>query len=220
MATVRRYDFELTGTTPLLMHRDSIEGCDLLSEWRKDKANRNSSVAGDDRSPPWSWQTYLYEDGEKLVMPFENLMASIRKAAATMILKKQKTFKEISQSGIRSAVEYFDFYSAGKPVLLEHIHALKDKPFAEQAEGVKKYGFTLFCKRATINGKSKNIRVRPRFNSWGVKGTLHIVADEITGDRLQELLSAAGDVGLGDWRPGCKTPGVYGIFSAKVKLAK
>ena len=51
--------FELVGEMPLLMHWDNIEGGDTLKEWRQDPKNKNQSVPGDDRSPSWTWQTYL-----------------------------------------------------------------------------------------------------------------------------------------------------------------
>jgi len=66
---IKRYRFELTGFMPLLMHADNIEGSDELTEWRKLPANKGLSVPGDDRSPGWTWQTYLYHDGEHVVMP-------------------------------------------------------------------------------------------------------------------------------------------------------
>lgn len=54
--------FELTGTTPLLMHADDVDAADALIEWRQKPDNKNISKPGDDRSPPWAWQTYLYRD--------------------------------------------------------------------------------------------------------------------------------------------------------------
>ena len=88
--------FELTGEMPLLMHSDDVEAADELKEWRKDPANKDLSVAGDDRSPAWTWQTYLYSDGEHVTIPGANLMVNLRTAATQIILKKQKTFKELS----------------------------------------------------------------------------------------------------------------------------
>lgn len=213
-----KFDFTLTGRTSLLMHQDSVELADTLDAWRKDSANRSMSKAGDDRSPGWTWQTYCYANDAKercLAMPAENIMACLRKAGAQMILKKQKTFKEATQSGLLLDSEFCTFLVDGKEIPVSALDKIKDKPFAEQSEAVKKLGFTLFVKRAVI-GKSKHVRVRPKFPNWQVKGTVHVLVPEITKDILQKLLELSGSVGLGDWRPGGKTPGSYGMFDAKV----
>lgn len=211
---MREYGFELVGTMALLMHSDNIEAADELDAWRKDPANKNSSRAGDDRSPAWTWQTYLYHDGEHVVMPQENIMVALRQGGAQMILKKQKTYKEISQSGLMISSEYCDFLCNGKKIPLSKLPA-RDVPYNKQAEWAEKNGFCLFAKRAKI-GTSKHIRIRPRFDSWSVRGRVQVVAPEITEDVLQQLFTLAGRGGLCDWRPACKTPGPFGMFEAKL----
>lgn len=214
--SVKEFAFELTGIMPLLMHADDINAADMLMAWRKDPANKNLSVAGDDRSPAWTWQTYCYTNGTELVMPSENIMVALRQAGSQLILKKQKTYKEISQSGLLITTEFCNFKCNGKPVPVEPFKAIKDKPFAEQSAAAIKHGFKLFCKRAKI-GAAKHVRVRPRFDSWSVSGRIQILANEITPEVLAQLFDLAGRVGLCDWRPGCKTPGPFGMFSATLK---
>ena len=46
------------------MHQDDVELGDELKEWRKDPANSNLSTPGDDRTPPWTWKSYIYNDGD------------------------------------------------------------------------------------------------------------------------------------------------------------
>lgn len=213
---VKEFGFTLTGIMPLLMHADDIEAADMLMAWRKDPANKNVSVAGDDRSPPWTWQTYCYSDGEHIAYPSENIMVALRQAGAQLILKKQKTYKEISQSGLLITTEFCEFRNAGKQIAVDSLKAIKDKPFADQAKAAEKLGFRLFCKRAKV-GTSKHVRVRPRFESWTISGRIQILASEITPEVLVQLFNLAGRVGLSDWRPGCKTPGPFGMFSAVVK---
>ena len=65
-------------------------------------------------------------------------------------------------------------------------------------------------------GRQSHIRVRPRFDRWEITGELNIFAKEITDPILTEMLAMAGRVGLCDWRPGCKTPGPFGMFEAKL----
>jgi hypothetical protein len=208
--------FELTGLTAMLQHNDDVEASDSLDRWRKDSNNKNVSKAGDDRSPSWTWQTYLYHDGTHISLPSQNLMVCLRSAGAQMILKKQKTYKEISQSGMGILTEYVDLKIGGKQVLISSVHSLRDKTFEKQADAVRNLGFRLFVKRARI-GTAKHVRVRPRFDTWSISGLLTVVAQELTFESIERLFTIAGRVGLCDWRPGCKTPGPFGMFAAKLR---
>ncbi len=71
-------------------------------------------------------------------------------------------------------------------------------------------------KRAKV-GTTKHVRVRPRFENWTVRGELEVIAAELPFDIMEEIFNIAGRVGLSDWRPGCKTPGAFGMFAAKLK---
>jgi hypothetical protein len=212
---MQEYQIELTNTSPLLMHADDVEAADRLKEWRQSPVNKNVSVAGDDRSPAWTWQTYLYHADGNLCIPAANFMTCLRQAGTKKIMKKQTTYKEITQSSIFCSSDNLEFFDNGKKIPLTAIKAIDFDTFPEHMAAAKKLGFELFCKRATI-GKAKHVRVRPRFNNWSVRLSLSVTAQEITKPILQELLTIAGRVGLGDWRPGCKTPGPYGMFTAKI----
>lgn len=216
-----RLHFTLRGETPLLMHQDDVDASDRLQEWRRDPANKGVSVSGDDRSPAWTWQTYCYTDGKRLTIPSANLMVALRQAGAQLILKKQKTFKEISQSGMFCADEFLEFRCGPKleQVAAADIAAISEMTFTQQADAVRKLGFRLFAKRAKI-GTSKHIRVRPRFDQWAVSGDIETIAPELTLEVVRQLFNLAGRVGLCDWRPGCKTPGPFGMFSATVEQVK
>jgi len=216
---MRKFDFVLTGFMPLLMHADDIDGADELEAWRKNPRNKNISKAGDDRSPAWTWQTYLYHHKGCVVMPSENIMAALRTAGAQLILKKQKTFKEVSQSGLLIAGECCNFFSGGQTVSYDQIQAFRDEPWQTHIQKVESMGFTLFKKRARV-GTSKHIRVRPKFDSWSVTGTIMVLKEEITQSILEQLFQLAGRAGLCDWRPGCKTPGPYGQFEASLSEVK
>ena len=218
-----QYKFSLTGEMPLLLHADDIEAADALKAWRIAPENKNLSVPGDDRSPAWSWQSCLYSDGEHIAMPSQNVMVALRQAGAQIVMKKQKTFKEVSQSGMVITSEFCDFKVKGKQVPIKGISwqdssEAEPTTFREQCELAESRGFKLFVKRARI-GQSKNVRVRPRFDTWSVSGELNVVAAELTFEVLQKMFELAGRVGLGDWRPGCKTPGPYGMFEAKLMKA-
>ena len=219
MKDARMAKFTLTGITPLLMHADDVEAASTLADWRKAPENKNMSVKGDDRSPPWTWQTYLYRDANGfVVMPADNVMVCLRQAGAKMILKAQKTFKEITQSGLLIADETLDFTIGGKSIEVAQFVDARDDSFADQKKAAEKAGFDLLVKRAKV-GSNKHVRVRPKFTGWEVSGLIQVLAPEISFDHLKTLFALAGDVGLCDWRPGCKTPGRFGMFESKVAKA-
>lgn len=211
-------DFTLIGKHALLMHADDLDGSARLDAWRKAPENKNKSVAGDDRSPPWTWQTYTYNDGTHLCMPSANVMVALRAAGAQLILKKQKTFKEISQSGLLIDGEMCEFFTGPQrqKIAVKSLNAIAHLSFVEQAEEAEKLGFKLFAKRARI-GQAKHVRVRPRFEQWEVRGTVCVRKDEITFEILEKMFELAGSIGLCDWRPGCKTPGPFGQFTSELK---
>lgn len=216
------YGFKLTGTMPLIIHADDVMASDEVSEWRKDPANKNISVAGDDRSPAWTWMTYLYSDDGQLAIPQANLMVALRAAGAKIQLPKGKgSFKSLTQSGLLIGSDFLTFTVGGKSIPLEPIQALKSRSFNDQFQAVKKLGFELSVKRAKV-GTKKHVRVRPMFRTWEVSGSIAVAEAAITPDTLAQLFDFAGRfAGLGDWRPSAKeSPGPYGMFTAKVEPLK
>jgi hypothetical protein len=212
-----RFSFELTGSMPLLMHADDVEKADELSAWRKDPKNKSVSVAGDDRSPAWSWQTYLYSDAKAVVMPQECIMAALRFAGAKIAGKGKTTFKALSQSGIVISSDHCKFTQNDQPVMLADLSRFKNEPFSVHARTVRDMGFELLVKRAAV-GASKHVRVRPKFDAWKVSGQLETLDAAINGDVINQLFEIAGNLaGLGDWRPSApKKPGPYGMFKSKI----
>lgn len=211
--------FQLTGRTPLLMHADNVEAADELSAWQKDPDNKGLSKPGDDRTPAWTWQTYLYHDGKHLVWPSANLMVCLRQAAAQIILSKQKTFKEASQAGLAPQDEFLNLEGRNGKIPVAALHEIRDEPFVAHKEAARLHGFSLDARRAAI-GRAKHIRVRPRFDVWTIRGTLDVLLpDLLTKEVIIRLFTLAGNVGLGDWRPGGRTPGVFGKFTPKVQFS-
>jgi len=218
MKSIRTAEFTLKGITPFLMHADDVEAADMLKDWRKSPGNKNQSTAGDDRSPAWTWQTYWYlDDKGNLTIPSDNLMRCLCKAGSKIILKKQTSFKELTQTGLCLPSDTLDFRNAGAPVPVAEFVEHRDEKFADQKKRVQKAGFDLLVKRAAV-GQSKHVRVRPMFRSWSASGTIQVTAQEFDAEKLQELFDLAGTVGLGDWRPGGKTPGRFGMFESEVKF--
>lgn len=216
---MREYRALLTGDMPMLMHRDDVEAADALLAWRLDEANVGKSKAGDDRSPGFTWLSYLYHDGNVVVVPAENIMRALADGGAMLPTGKGKaTFKRQSQSGIIPRSIGWPLLLNGKTVPVAPLLELAaEVDFGPHADAARRLGFSLLVKRAKI-GQTKHIRVRPKFDHWSCEIRLSVRDDAITKNVLSSILSLAGQHrGLGDWRPGAPTsPGPYGTFTASV----
>lgn len=220
MAT-RTYEVTITGKTPLLMHPDNLDWADEMEAWKNSPANKKGSKAGDDRSPAWRWLGNLYHDDKVIVIPSDNLARCMMEGGAMVPVpggKNGKTFKAQSQSGMMTGEPQWPLLVGGKTVPIKPLMDLNgESVFAKHKEAAQEAGFMLFVKRAKI-GAAKHVRVRPRFDAWSATGTVVVWDDQITQGVLQDILDYAGNYkGLGDWRPGCRTPGPHGMFSATVK---
>jgi len=216
----RRYVVELTGTTPLLVRADNIEWADRMEAWAANKDNKKGSKAGDDRSPAWRWIGSLDHDGKQLIIPTDNIMRALMGGGAMVPVpggRGGKTFKSQSQSGIMPTDIGWPLLVGGKPVPWAPIADLcAENDFSAHKDRIAAMGFSLFIKRARI-GQAKHIRVRPRFDEWSATGDLVVTDGQITRDVLADILDSAGKYkGLGDWRPGGKTPGNFGMFTASI----
>lgn len=206
------FDFTLTGRTALLMHADNVDAADELDVWRKHPDNKGIRKAGDDRSPAWTWMTYLHHHDGRIAMPTDAIMAAIRGAGANISMGK-KSFKAETQSGLFIAEEFCPLVVRGKPVEISRVYKFKDEPFPVHLSECEKLGFKLFVKRAAIQN-SKHVRVRPRFDEWQVRGRIEVLSPAITPDILESMFKIAGaKCGLLDWRPSSKkSPGPFGQF--------
>jgi len=222
-AGVRTYRITLTGKTPLLMHADNLDWADQMERWKNNPESKKVSKAGDDRTPAFRWIGCLYHDGSVIALPGDNLMRCLMEGGAMVPVpggKNGKTFKAQTQSGCMVGEAYWPLQvGSGGTIPLERVMKLTEEPsFAQHQSAAAELGFMLYVKRAKI-GQSKHVRVRPRFDQWTVTGTLNVWDEQLTQDALVSILHYAGRYkGLGDWRPGGKTPGPHGMFDAAMQL--
>lgn len=223
---MNRYEVTLQGLTPLLMHKDNLAYAEKVHAWAMAPENKASSVAGDDRTPPWTWIGYLYHDGETVGIDADNVMTMLREGGAKVLTGKGKeTFKKQTQSGIMIDNQQFAIFVAdGNTVGMKDIKPLiGNMDFKEHIDTAELLGFELLVKRAKI-GRAKHIRVRPMFRNWVAVGTVTVLDEELTGitrDVLQTILNQAGALcGLCDWRPSSPSSGALGKFSPTIKAVK
>lgn len=217
---MRRFDVKLSGTTPMLMHYDNIEWADRMAAWRAVPENKKNSKAGDDRTPAFTWIGSLYNDGANVALPQDMMMSCLMKAGAMVPVpggKGGKTFKAQTQSGMMLATPFWRFEIEGQQVPMSAINPLiEERSFAAHCDAARALGFDLYVKRAAI-GKQKHVRVRPRFDRWDAIGQIVVWDEQLTPEALSDIFRFAGQYkGLGDWRPGGRTPGPWGMFEAEI----
>lgn len=216
-----RYKITLTGLdSDLLMHKDNIQWSERVKKWQKDPANKQISVAGDDRSPGWVWMGYTYVNDGLVCIEADNLMSMFRDAGKKVPgEKKNSSLKAITQAGIIVNEIAWPLKIGGQYIDWSNIDNLRNEnDFEKHEQAAVENGFELFVKRAKV-GQAKHIRVRPRFKDWSVEGTVTITEQSLKKSVLVELLNVAGArVGLGDWRPGSpQSPGPFGKFKAEIQ---
>lgn len=215
----KNYQVKLIGQTDIIMHKDNITFGEKVKAWTKDPANKKISVAGDDRTPPFTWLGYLYIANDRVVIDADNIMSMLRDGGKKCPAPTGRgSMKSQTQSGIMCNEIGWPLEVAGNQIDAKKLMELVEEPeFAKHEEAARNAGFTLFVKRARV-GTSKHVRVRPRFENWTASGTLTVVDPTITKDMLQTILTFAGAFcGIGDWRPSSPTPGQFGRFTAEIK---
>lgn len=219
---MRTYRVTLVGKTPLIMHQDNIEWADRMELWKKDPRNKAASKPGDDRTPPFRWLGAMYHDGQRMIVPSDNVMASFMRGGALLPTGKgQKTFKAQTQSGMMAPDLHWALTVDGKEIPVGGLikAGFEAVTYEEWNAIAADLGFLLFLKRVKI-GNMKHIRVRPRFNRWTLTGSLIVTDEAITAGILQQIGDGAGQyAGLCDWRPGSRTPGPFGMYEFRVEKA-
>jgi hypothetical protein len=219
---MKQYRITLEGLTPLLMHNDNLNFSEKVMAWRRDPQNKEHSVSGDDRTPPWTWIGYLYHDGKNIGISSDNIMTMLREGGAKVLTGKGKeTYKKQSQSGIMLDQQQFDLFCNNQKIGIEKVKDLiGNLEFNDHIELAESLDFELLVKRAKI-GRSKHIRVRPMFRQWVATGTLTVLDEELTGlteQILTTILKQAGSLcGLCDWRPSSPSSGTFGKFAPEVE---
>lgn len=218
-----KFTMTITGRTPLLMHKDNLDWQDRMKEWISDPDNKKKSVPGDDRTPGFTWIGSMYEADGKVVLENDMLFKCLVNAGAKVIKKGNTSYKGSVASGVFLDELTFPLLIAKKEVQVGNLikRLAEEMDYKKHCEEVAKLGFSLFAKRAAVNG-SKHVRVRPRFEEWACVVSGEVDEDELPKTMFEKIVGIAGTrIGVGDWRPSAKqSPGPYGMFSTEVKYGK
>lgn len=219
----KNYRVEITGMNDLLLHKDNIIWSERIKKWAKDPSNKKISVAGDDRTPAWSWLGCCYDANGIMTMDADCIMSMLREGGKKCAAPTGKgSMKSQTQSGIICAEIGWPLMINGKTINYKKMLDVlaNELDFEVHEQFARDNGFELFVKRAKI-GKNKHVRVRPRLSKWSCSGTLMVTDRQITAEMLKNILLFGGAYcGLGDWRPGSPSPGQFGTFIADVTEIK
>lgn len=209
----KRYEIILEGKTPLLMHRDNIE----LEFQEHVKGRIRGTKAGDDRVPPDTWKRYVYADDPNghVVIPALNMMAMLREAGKKFKVGNS-SLKAASQSDIWVEDDFIKLINRGEPTPAKDLSEIEGD-FSEQCKAAEELGFRLHVARVVVQ-KNRHVRVRPCFDEWKLKFTVTCSHEGLNPEQFRAIWRLAGRrVGLGDWRPGNRQPGRYGMFTCEIK---
>jgi hypothetical protein len=179
-------NISISGTAPLLMA--NIAAADPRNPIVKEKAKlekqNKAKARTEERSEQinkLSWFAYLYTRNSRVVMPADNLLATIVEGA-----KLSKLGMLAKQAAMFTDLDAYPLKYDG-PCELEDLYA--DGRFVDARMG---------C----LRGTSKILVVRPVFPEWGVTFDLTWDDEILDAQQVETVLGDAGRRrGLGTWRP-------------------
>lgn len=175
---------EITGITPLLLHRFTDEAAANATD-----STRSSIQSGDRGTPREQAEPSLYTYEGKPIIPGPNLFRAIIDGGKFFKAGKSKITTQKS-SLIPSCVSIEEIVI---PIKHKKPWEVDTRPIRIPATG------------------GRILRHRPRFDDWALTFSLSVDTDTLGTKLLREIIDATGKkIGLGDFRPDCK--GMYGKF--------
>lgn len=182
----------ITGTKPILMHNVRLANqLDPITRAIKEITGKQKKTDIDhERMAELAFKGSLYIDDEAgPYIPAPNIKACLVKAS--------KATRGLSQKLIPAV----DFMEVVNP--LEYVGPRT----ADELWANENYRFFAMVRVTS----SRVARMRPIFKKWQLEaGGIFDESQQVTKTQLEEVVHAAGSVGLGDWRP------TYGTFEAQL----
>lgn len=192
MSTLCKARAKISGTVPLIMHNGEM--ADPLGQFAEAmKEFSGKKTEADYREiARLEWLASAYIENGALVMPSDNIMASMRDAGKK--LKKGKA--TLTQNVLRGV-------SISPDNVLLQFQGPKDPAALAMSRA-----HTL-RKMARV-GTARIIRTRPKFMPWSLEFVIEYNDGQLDESDIKRLLDISGaEIGLGDWRP------KYGRFTVE-----
>ncbi len=187
---MKRIEFVLTGIAPLMMHNERLANPrdPQTAALKKLATQRKKSDETLEQVAKLEWFAGLYEQDGVVVLPADNILATIKAGARKRKLGKQ------AEAGVFSEKRAFPLQYDGP----KDIHALwEDGRF--------------FDYRSVKVMQARCMRARPRFDEWSVRVELVFDPEVLSDVDLIEAIETAGTLaGLCEKRP------QFGRFSVEV----
>jgi hypothetical protein len=177
---------KITGIVPLLMA--NIQAADkrnpiVQERSRVEKMNRGKAYTEERQGQidHLAWLAYLYQRKGVVVLPADNLLATVQEGA-----KLSKLGQLVKQAGLFCTHEFYPLDHDG-PADIDALYA--DGRFVDSRMG---------C----LQGRSKVLVVRPVFPRWSCSFNLEWDEEVIDREQIIKCLTDAGARrGIGTWRP-------------------
>jgi hypothetical protein len=187
---------KLTGTTPLLMHSDTLANplSPLTKEMKKTSGKRVKTDEDHELMAMLEFQAALYRDANgDLVMPSPNVHKCFIEGA-----RISKDGAKIERGVSLTQPEWEFEFSNPNEVDVDKLFFTEHKEFVDT--------------RSVKVGMTRIMRTRPRFEKWSVTVTVELNPAILNPEDLLTIAATAGrSVGLGDHRK----IGGYGRFSVE-----
>lgn len=181
---LKQIEIEITGVTPLLVHRFGEEA-------EQGKETRRIMVEKRDPRVEATKAAYIAKDGTFYFSAFSIPNAMAAAGSSHKMKGSRKTLRFVVPSAIRMAGDAITICNgSGKPA--------KD--------------FEVDSRPVTIpSTKGRIMRHRPRFDQWSASFTMMVNDDLLAPETAHQLLNEAGmTIGVGDFRPEKRGP--FGTF--------
>lgn len=176
----------IEGERPIIIQSDRlVDPLDPMSiekrRLAKHKDKASEAFQADIGRIEWFGALYLDDDCKpRLAIPCDNILRAMRDAAA------REKLGETVKREVTIDPPLIDFLDHGGPKDLEAMYA--DPRFV--------------LRKSVAQQKARVMRVRPRLPVWAAEFTMTIGgAQTLTEDDVRRILTNAGMVGIGTWRP-------------------
>jgi len=200
---MKQMTVSIVGTSALITHSNHTLADPLHPITQRIKqitTNKKKTDADIHEAYRLEFQAGLYLDGDRVVLPADNVNRMIRDGGA----------KTPGITGKKAGA--YVFVSENAPLIYRAPNGEGDS-LADRLWTSNDPSFRLIRPVRLNRGASTVIRARPIFQRWAAEIQVHFDQAEVEESKVLELFTTAGrEVGICEWRPGSPSGGNYGRF--------